>query len=73
MQSVDKSIDPIFRCDSCQGIVRLDTLHTIGCCDACGNKRMRNVTVLSPDEHEKVHNWGFTDFLAKFQGVPDEG
>jgi len=65
------SIDPVLRCDSCQGLARLETLHALGCCPGCGNKRMRNVLVLNEDERAQVKAWGIDDFLTLFRAVPD--
>jgi len=63
----DSEVEPVLRCDSCQTIVRLETLHKLGNCNKCGNKRMRNVLVLDPDEREQVEKWGFDEFLALFE------
>lgn len=63
--------EPVLRCDSCANLVKLETLHKIGCCNHCGNKRIRNVTVFNEDEKAQIEEWGFTDFLDEF-GVVDE-
>lgn len=68
----ESKIDPVFRCDSCQALVLLKTIHKIGCCQACGNKRVRNVTIFNEDEHAQMKAWGLDDFLAEFEGVADE-
>lgn len=60
-------MDPVLRCDSCQEIVKLDTLHSLGMCPKCGNKRMRSVTVLSVKEKQKVAEWGYEEFLTEFE------
>lgn len=70
MEAVNRAeptVDPVLRCDSCNKLVKLETLHNLGCCDSCGNKRVRNVTVLSPVEREQVEEWRFDDFLAQFE------
>lgn len=64
-------LDPVLRCDSCQTIVKLETLHKLGTCHKCGNKRVREVTVLSEDEKAKVKQWGFHDFLKEFEEVEE--
>ena len=64
--------DPVLRCDSCQEVVKRKTLHKLGCCDKCGNKRVRPVTVFSEEERAKLVEWGFGDFVSKFKEVSDE-
>ncbi len=64
--------DPVLRCDSCQKIIKRKTLHTIGACPACGNKRIRNVTVFNEDEKAQMEKWGFHDFVNDFTPVDDE-
>ena len=68
----DGEIDPVLRCDSCQALVRRATLHKLGCCDGCGNKRVRNVDVFNLKEKEQMEKWGFEDFLKNFEVVADE-
>ena len=72
MNDQSKLLDPVFRCDSCQRLVLLKTIHNSGCCPKCGNKRMREVSRLTQDEHMQLEAWGYSDFLAKFEGVSDE-
>lgn len=64
-------LDPILRCDSCSALVRVGTIHKIGCCDKCGNRRMRSLTIVSEQEIEQMENWGFLDFASEFKGVAD--
>ncbi len=63
----ETSIDPVLRCDSCQALLRLAVLHEVGSCQACGNRRVRNVQVLSEEERAQVEGWGLHDFLALFE------
>ena len=63
--------DPVLRCDSCQALVRLGTLHKHGSCIKCGNRRMRNLTVFDEDEKKQMEEWGYREFVAEF-GVVDE-
>ena len=65
-------LDPVLRCDSCQQLAKLEALHELGCCPKCGNKRMRSVNILNENEKAKVSEWGFDEFLAAFEAVPDE-
>jgi len=65
-------IDPALRCDSCQEIVKLSTLHQLGCCPKCGNKRVKTITVMNEKEKAKLKQWGFDDLLKEFEEVPDE-
>jgi len=64
--------DPVLRCDSCHILVRRTTLHKLGSCDSCGNRRMRNVTIFNEDEKAQMEGWGFADFVAEFVEVDDE-
>lgn len=61
--------DPVLRCDSCQAIVQRAVLHRLGCCDKCGNRRMRNVTVFDEVEKAQLEEWGFVEFVAEFGAV----
>lgn len=62
-------LDPVLRCDSCRVLVRVTSLHKLGCCDKCGNKRMRNVTLFNDAERATMEAWGETEFLAQFSEV----
>lgn len=64
--------DPVLRCDSCQCLVRRETLHKLGSCRECGNKRMRNLTVFNDKEKSQLIEWGFEDFVNQFEETPDE-
>lgn len=64
--------DPVLRCDSCQALVKRTTLHKLGCCDKCGNKRMKNLTVFNEDEKAEMEEWGFQDFVNEYKAVDDE-
>ncbi|MAH47227.1 hypothetical protein CMI37_15490 [Candidatus Pacearchaeota archaeon] len=60
--------DPIVRCDSCQALVRRGTIHKLGCCDKCGNRRMRNVLIIKENEMQICKDWDLdADFLALFE------
>ena len=65
----ERTIDPVLRCDSCNKLVQLAVLHKIGVCPLCGNKRMRNVTVLNDVEKKQLETWGMEDFIAEFEVV----
>jgi DNA-directed RNA polymerase subunit RPC12/RpoP len=67
-----EKLDPVYRCDSCQKIITLDILHKIGCCNHCGNKRVRNVTVFDENEMNQMKSWGLDEFLAGFECIPLE-
>ncbi len=59
--------DPVVRCDSCQALLKRATLHKHGRCNKCGNRRIRNLTVLSESEAKQIEEWGYSDFLKKFE------
>ncbi len=61
--------DPVLRCDSCNVLVRRTTLHTLGSCDKCGNKRFKDVTVFDEVEQAQMIAWGFQCFVDEFQEV----
>jgi len=63
--------DPVLRCDSCQKLVRRITLHKLGCCNHCGNKRMRNLTIFNDEEKAKMEAWGFEDFVNEYEPVDE--
>ncbi len=63
--------DPVLRCDSCQALVKRKSLHKLGACPKCGNKRVRNLTVLNEKERDQLREWGFQDFANEFQETPD--
>lgn len=67
--SDESAVDPVLRCDSCQELVRLETIHQLGTCHKCGNKRMRSLTILSSDEKRKLQDWGFDELVALFEPV----
>lgn len=64
--------DPVLRCDSCQVLVKRKTLHKLGACPECGNKRVRNLTVFNDEEKAQLEAWGFQDFVNEFEARPDE-
>ena len=65
--------DPVLRCDSCQALVKRTTLHKLGKCPACGNKRMRNLTVFNDEEKAQLEAWGFAEFAAEYGEVVSDG
>jgi hypothetical protein len=64
--------DPVLRCDACQKLVRKKTIHKLGCCHECGNKRFRNVNVFNGFERDQILEWGFAEFLKLFEVIDDE-
>ena len=64
--------DPVLRCDSCQALVRRSTLHKLGSCNKCGNRRVRNLSVFNEKEEQQIKDWGFVEFLKEFEVVADE-
>ena len=48
------------------------TLHKVGACSKCGNKRMRNLTVMNEIENAQIKEWGFVDFANEYEVVADE-
>ena len=65
--------DPVVRCDSCQSLVLREKMLKIGMCTECGNRRMRSVQIMKPEEWQQVKSWGVDpDFIALFEEVADE-
>jgi len=64
--------DPVLRCDSCTKLVKRTTLHNLGCCGLCGNKRIRALDVFNEDERDQIIEWGHESFLAAFEVAPNE-
>ena len=67
---MEESLDPIYRCDSCQTLAPLDELHRYGSCPKCGNRRVRNVTIFNDEEKTQMEALGFHEFLAQFEAAP---
>ena len=62
--------DPVVRCCDCQTIIWREDLAKIGQCPTCGNRRVRNVTTLKPDEQQSLIDRGIDpEFLAQFKAV----
>ncbi len=62
--------DPVVRCTDCQRLASREELRKLGMCPDCGNKRFRNVLVLSKKEHDGLEANGVDpDFLAQFEVV----
>ncbi len=67
----DGELDPVLRCDSCNKIIQLDRINKLGCCEYCGNKRVRALTIFNKEEYDQIKAWGFDDFLKKWEVVDD--
>ncbi len=72
IQDEGEFTDPVLRCDSCQALVKRETLHKLGACPECGNKRMRDLTVFNEKERDQLLEWGFDDFVNEYEGVDHE-
>ena len=66
---MSEEIDPVFRCCGCQKLVKRTTLHKLGICSNCGNRRVSALTVLNTGEKKKLIEWGFEDFAIQFEPV----
>lgn len=65
--------DPVVRCDSCRALLRRKEVHELGCCSACGGRRIRNVLVFSPEEKQKMIEWNIDPaFLSLFKEVNND-
>jgi hypothetical protein len=46
------------------------TIHELGCCSKCGNKRIKNVRILQIDEMARLKEWNVDpEFIALFEQV----
>ena len=62
--------DPVVRCDSCHVLLERSNLQKLGMCKKCGNRRVRNVLVMSDVEITQLKEWGIDpDFIALFEEV----
>ena len=59
--------DPVVRCTECQRMIFMDEVHEQGCCPKCGNRRVRNVLVMEPEERDLLKEKGHHEFLALFE------
>lgn len=69
-----RSHDCLLRCKDCRALVTFATIQKIGSCDACGNRRFAEITILSEKEQEDIRSGAiaFPDsekFLAEFNQV----
>jgi len=66
-------LDPVVRCDSCQKIIKRETIHKCGLCPGCGNKRVRNVLAFNDEELKQTIEWNIDpEFTDLFERVSDE-
>ena len=78
----DEFLDPILRCDDCSNLVHREFITKRGCCNHCGNRRLKNVQLLQEEEYRKIeaHTYDFglkkwevdSEFLKLFEGMEDE-
>jgi hypothetical protein len=61
--------DPVVRCTECQLMITREEIQQYGCCPECGNRRMRNVLTMKPEERERLQSMGCNEFLALFEEV----
>lgn len=64
--------DPVLRCDACQKLLKRSSLHKLGKCRHCGNKRVRNVDVFNEEEYEQMKEWGLDEFLKEFEATDED-
>lgn len=61
--------DPVLRCDTCAKIVKNETIHKLGACPNCGNKKMKHLRAYNSGELETMKRWKVDpEFLAQFEG-----
>ena len=64
--------DPVVRGDSCQELLLRTTIHKIGSCSKCGNRRIKNVQVLQTVEMKQCKDWGIDPgFLDLFEKIEE--
>lgn len=65
----DRAVDPVLRCDSCNKLVLLERLTKFGCCEHCGNKRVKALQIFNSEEADQMREWGLDDFLKEWEPV----
>jgi len=64
--------DPVLRCDSCQALIQREQVHRLGMCSKCGNRRVRNVILMTETEMAEVKGWNVDpEWIALFEAVPE--
>lgn len=62
--------DPVVRCDSCQALLKRNSVQKTGMCSKCGSRRIRNLSVCDEKEMAQMKEWEIDpDFLALFGEV----
>ena len=62
-------LDPVLRCDSCQKLVSVKSIHQIGVCKGCGNKRFRAITTIDDIELKELKDMGYESFASTFDAI----
>ncbi len=72
-------VDPLVRCDSCAKIITNESISTIGMCEHCGNRRIRNLQNFTEEEIGYWKDWrgkgGMRidpEFFTLFEAVESE-
>ncbi len=63
--------DPVVRCDDCNKLVHRTYIHKRGCCNHCGNRRVKNLQMFRGEEWESVKD-GTYDFGVKDYKIDEE-
>ena len=62
--------DPVVRCDSCNKLVLRTTAQKHGFCNHCGNRKVRQINMMSMDELAEVKTWNIDPiWIALFEVV----
>lgn len=72
----DEFHEPVLICDSCNELVLATTLRNVGSCNHCGNRKVRNVRVLSEENMEIARAWASAgkidpDWLKLFEACEE--
>lgn len=65
--------DPVVRCDSCQRLLLVEKLKTMGAC-VCGGRKVRNVRSCNEEELKAMTQWGIDpEFITLFEPMDETG
>lgn len=78
----ENEVDILLRCSDCNKLVSIGYIHVYGGCNHCGNKRLKSIMALTPEEHAALKDGTYdlnmkdykvdAEWLAEWEEVGDE-